>query len=131
MSEERRSGEETRVGMVGESAFPIVQRDNAAVIEVTGDLDITNAGQLEAALERALVTDPQQIVVSLARATYFNSIGVHSLLRLAERLKTTRRRLVIVAPAGTTSRRVLEIAGMAAAYPLFDSVEDAIASLTR
>jgi len=116
--------------MGGESVFPIAQRKNAAVIEVAGDLDISNAGQFEAAFEHALVADPQHVVISLVRATYFDSIGVHSLLRFAERLKTTRRRLVIVAPAGTTSRRVLEIAGVAATYPLFDSVERAIESLT-
>src|SRR5262249_32858089 len=118
-------------GMLGEPQFPIVQRKNAAVIEVTGDLDIANAGQFEAAFERALTGDPEHVVISLMRATYFDSIGVHSLFRFAERLKTTRRRLMIVAPAGTTSRRVLEIAGVAAVYPMFESVDLAIASLTR
>jgi anti-anti-sigma factor len=117
--------------MLGDPLFPTMQQGNAAVIEVTGDLDIANAGQFEAAFERALTGDPEHVVISLLRATYFDSIGVHSLLRFAERLKTTRRRLMIVAPAGTTSRRVLEIAGVAAACPLFDSVDLAIASLTR
>jgi anti-sigma B factor antagonist len=115
--------------MTWESVFPIARRKNAALIEVTGDLDIANAGQFEAAFERALTGDPQHVVISLVGATYFDSIGVHSLLRFAERLKTTRRRLSIVAPAGTTSRRVLEIAGVATAYPMFESIELAIASL--
>lgn len=116
-------------GMKWESAFPIARRKNAAVIEVTGDLDLANAGQFEAAFDHALTGDPQHVVISLVGATYFDSIGVHSLLRFAERLKTTRRRLIIVAPAGTTARRVLEIAGVTAAYPVFDSIELAIASL--
>ena len=115
--------------MAWESGFHIARHNHAAVIEVTGDLDLANAGQFEAALEHALSGDPQHIVISLVGATYFDSIGVHSLLRFAERLKTTRRRLMIVAPAGTTSRRVLEIAGVTAAYPVFDSIELAIASL--
>ena len=123
------SEESTRGGMLGETLFPIARRKNAAVIEVAGDLDIASAGQFEAAFERALAGDPQRVVISLTRATYFDSIGVHSLLRFAERLKTTRRQLVIVAPAGTTSRRVLEIAGVAAAYPVFDSVDLALASV--
>ncbi len=109
--------------------FDIVHRGSATIIEVAGDLDISNAGRFEAALELALGSNHQTVVVSLAQASYFDSIGLHSLLRFAERLATTRRRFVVVAPPRSTPRRVLEIAGVASSYLLFDSVDDALQSL--
>jgi anti-anti-sigma factor len=109
--------------------FEILHRGSATIIEVAGDLDISNAGRFEAALEMALGSNHQTVVVSLAQASYFDSIGLHSLLRFAERLATTRRRFVVVAPRRSTPRRVLEIAGVASSYLLFDSVDDALQSL--
>lgn len=109
--------------------FQISQRGEAAVIDVTGDLDISNVGQFEAALEHAVESRHQTIVVSLARAAYFDSIGIHSLLRFAERLGTTRRRFVVVAPRNSAPRRVLEITGVASSYAIFDSVDDALQTL--
>jgi anti-sigma B factor antagonist len=114
--------------MSGIGRFEIRQPGTAAVIDVTGDLDISNAAQFEAALERALASNQQTIIVSLAQASYFDSIGIHSLLRFAERLQTTRRRLLMVAPRGSTPRRVLEIAGVATSHLLFESVDDALES---
>jgi len=109
--------------------FEIRRRGHAAVIEIIWDLDIDNVSQFEGALERALTSNLQAVVVSLIQTSYFDSIGVHSLLRFAERLMTTRRRLLIVAPHGTTPRRVLEIAGAASNYPVFDSISSAVESL--
>jgi anti-anti-sigma factor len=109
--------------------FEIRHSGSATIIEVTGDLDIGNAGRFEAALELALASNHQTVVVSLAQASYFDSIGLHSLLRFAERLATTRRRFLVVASRNSTPRRVLEIAGVASSYLLFDSVDDALQSL--
>jgi len=109
--------------------FEISHQGNATLIAVTGDLDISNVGQFETALEHALSSHQQTVIASLAQASYFDSIGIHSLLRFAERLATTRRRFVIVSPHGSTSRRVLEISGMAASYPVFESIDDALTSL--
>jgi len=109
--------------------FDIRNHESATIIEVTGDLDISNAGRFETALELALASNHQTVMVSLAQASYFDSIGLHSLLRFAERLTTTRRRFVVVAPRHSTPRRVLEIAGVASSYLLFDSVDDAARSL--
>jgi anti-anti-sigma factor len=109
--------------------FEISHRGTATVIDVAGDLDISNVGQFEAALEHAVESNHQTIVVSLARAAYFDSIGIHSLLRFAERLGTTRRRFLVVAPRHTAPRRVLEIAGVASSYAVFDSVDDALQTL--
>src|ERR1700732_711946 len=109
--------------------FEIRHRGGATIIEVAGDLDIGNVGKFEAALELALTSDHQTVVVSLAQASYFDSIGLHSLLRFAERLATTRRRFLVVAPRHSTPHRVLEIAGVASSYSFYDSIEEALQSL--
>lgn len=109
--------------------FEISRHGGATVIEVTGDLCISNVGQFEAALELALTSEQHTVVVSLASTAYFDSIGIHALLRFAERLATTRRRFSVVAPRHSTPRRVLEIAGVAANYAIFDSIDAALKTL--
>lgn len=99
------------------------------LVEVRGDLDLTNVRELERVLERAARTDRHGVIVSLAGTAYFDSKGVHALLRFAERLATTRQRLMVVAPRGESARRILEIAGVVELMPVYESVQEALGSV--
>lgn len=115
--------------MIDEGQFLIEQRDGVPLVEVHGDLDISNADRFESMLERAVAGAARGVIVSLARTTYFDSRGVHALLRFADRLAGNEARLLVVAPTGTSPRRILDIARVQQLVPMFESVEDAIASL--
>ena len=115
--------------MVDERQFRLQQRMGVPLVEVNGDLDISNADRFEAVLERVVPGAPGGVVVSLTQATYFDSRGIHALLRFADRLSRNDAQLLVVAPAGTSPRRILDIAKVQQLIPMFDSVEAAIASL--
>ena len=66
--------------------------------EVVGDIDISNVDEFEAALEAGASRDAGVVVVSLARASYFDSRTIHVLYRFADRLETNRQKMVVVAP---------------------------------
>jgi anti-anti-sigma factor len=114
--------------MIDEGQFRLDQRLGVPLVEVRGDLDISNADQFEAMLDRVM-PGPGSVVVSLAHATYFDSRGIHSLLRFADRLSRNDGQLLVVAPSGTSPRRILDIARVQQLIPMFESVEEAIASL--
>ncbi|MHB8730957.1 MAG: STAS domain-containing protein [bacterium] len=97
------------------------------VVAPSGDLDLSNATRFLEALERVAGTAQGLIVVTMEGVSYFDSQGVRALLRAQQRLAASRCRLAVVAPAGSTIRRLIEVAGLGAALPLFNTVDEAIA----
>ncbi|MGH2452153.1 MAG: STAS domain-containing protein [bacterium] len=112
--------------MTTEGRFDIEYARGIPIVRVTGEVDLTNVQELDAALDRASRADQGTVVVAMAETSYFDSKGVRALLQAAERLSVTRQQLVVVAPAGAIARRILEIAGAAEALPLFETVEAAL-----
>lgn len=111
--------------MTGAASFKVEIVDGIPVIEVVGEVDMTNSHELEALLDQASRHVSSSIVVSLTGATYLDSKGVRLLLRSAERLRLIRQRLLVVAPSGSVPRRILEIAGIDS-VPIFDTVDAAV-----
>lgn len=112
-------------------AITVRTHDAVPVVEVIGDLDLRDLRAFEAALEQASHADSQDIVVSLARAAYFNSGGIRALIRLAQRLKQENRHLLLVAPRDHTPRRLLDIVYLTSDLLPFESVEDALAAIAN
>lgn len=112
--------------MTSHGSFEIRSVNGVPVVEVEGDLDITNAAQFDAVLREVAATDAAVIVVSLARARYFDSKGIHMLYDFAQHLATTRRQLRLVAPSHSPAKRLLQIGGLTEAVQVFESVEQAI-----
>lgn len=107
--------------------FVLDVTDRTPVVQVNGDVDLSNVRDLEAALEEAARMGSAAVIVSLAHTTYLDSQGIRVLLRVAERLRATDQRLLVVAPAGGgVVRRILEITGVPRLVPLFETVEDAM-----
>jgi anti-anti-sigma factor len=109
------------------------ERTDAAVpvVECVGEIDLTNIQSFHAALQRAAKRDLGAVIVSLTGTTYLDSQGVRVLFEAADRLALTRQRLLIVAPPGTTPRRILEIAGIDELQATYDSLESALATLRQ
>ena len=112
--------------MSDQRCFDVLHVYGCPVVQVTGDLDLTNVGEFEATLELAARADRGSVIVCLSRTTYFDSQAIHVLLRFAEHLTVTRQQLMIVAPPGTLPRRILEIAGLVQAFPMFDHLQQAV-----
>lgn len=111
--------------MTGAASFKLAIVNGVPVVEVIGEVDMTNSHELEGLLDQASRTGRSTVVVSLSGTTYLDSKGVRLLLRSAERLGLIRQRLVIVAPDGSVPRRILEIAG-GDTLPIFNSLDDAL-----
>src|SRR5579872_21989 len=93
------------------------------VERLRGEIDIASVP----ALERRLMAVPNtlhELVIDLSAVTYLDSSGVRLLHELHDRLQLRGQRLIVVCPAGTGPRRVLELTGFGDRVPLEDSAGD-------
>lgn len=98
------------------------------VVVVHGEVDIRTAAQLTAALEAAIRDSVGAFVVDLCDVEFLDSSGVNVLVRGRARLGREERELVVVCPPGP-ARRIFEMAGISDLLTLFDTREEAAASL--
>jgi len=95
---------------------------------VRGEVDIETAPEVTAALDAAIRETRGALVVDLSDVAFLDSSGVNVLLRARAVLGREERVLVVVCPPGA-ARRVFEVAGIADLLELYDSREQAAASL--
>ena len=108
----------------------VAQRDlgSARLIEVTGDLDVSNAGSFADLLFAAVARPDARIVVDLARADFIDSTVLNGLYEAGRRLRRSGGKLAIVCTKDHLYR-VLEAAGVDRSFPIVGSREDALAEL--
>jgi len=107
----------------------VVREPDALVIRVDGEVDISNAADLRAALEGAVPQDARGLVLDLSRSSYIDSAGVHLLFGLGATLARRRKQLRLVVPEGAPVSRVLKLTGVSWTVPRDRSVADALARL--
>jgi len=112
-----------------EARFAIGQLEGIPVLNVSGDVDLDNAGMLAEQLESAARLDKRAVIVSLAGATFFDSTAIHVLLRFERRLATNRQRLLLAVARDRPARRIIDLTGLSHAIPVFETAEDAVAGL--
>ena len=127
------SGGDRRDGAAMTTQPPIFEVEAASVsgapgVVVGGEVDIGTATQLTAAIDAAIRESVGAFVVDLSDVEFLDSSGVHVLVRARAVLGREERELVVVCPPGP-ARRIFEMAGIADLLALFDTCEDAAASL--
>ena len=92
----------------------VEQRGEDCLVRIRGEVDMSNARDLTAAVEAAIPNDAPRIAIDLADTTYLDSAGVQLLFVLAERLKVRRHELRLIVPEGSPIRGVLELTSLPA-----------------
>lgn len=99
------------------------QRDAACVVHIHGEVDISNAEDVLAAIETAVPPGADELVVDLTGTSYLDSAGVGLLLRLGERLRGRRQEMRLVAPPDHPVRAVLDLAAVTKLVPVADRLD--------
>ena len=86
--------------------------DGRLVCRLSGEVDISNALEVGATIERAVPKDAVGVIVDLSEVRYLDSSGISLLLRLSERLKARRIGFRLVVPDDAPVRSVLELTGL-------------------
>jgi anti-sigma B factor antagonist len=82
--------------------------DGKVVVTIGGEIDLSNAVDLDAQIEKA-IRGAGEVVVDLQSVQYLDSRGVRLLHALSQRLEEQGVPLRVVAPAGTIAGEILRL----------------------
>jgi anti-sigma B factor antagonist len=117
---------------MAELANVIVERhEDAQVVRLTGEVDISNAGRLEDDISEVVPNDVSGLVLDLSDTEYLDSAGIRMLFELAQRLGGRRQALRLVVPDDSLIRPSLEVTGVGQAMAVHPSLPDALVSFDR
>jgi anti-anti-sigma factor len=112
---------------VTDIASLFVWRDRRVVIAaITGEIDISNARQLESAIASELDGDAAGLVVDLGGLTFIDGAGVHLLYRLCNRGLP----FAVVVADDSPPRRVLDLSGERASTWMHATEDDAVRAVS-
>lgn len=81
-------------------------------IDVSGDVDLANASEVEARVTAAIPNHATAVDLDLGGVTYLDSAGLQIVFALTVKLRRLQIDLRIVAPDGTPARHAIDMAGM-------------------
>jgi anti-sigma B factor antagonist len=103
-----------------------IERDGVGVAHLSGEIDISNAGELGSAVIDATPSRVIGVVIDLADVTYMDSAGVHLVYRLREILRARGQELQAVIPEQSPVDDALRLAGVKQHVNVAETVEEAL-----
>jgi anti-anti-sigma factor len=104
-------------------------REGVVVARLEGELDMSNASELGAAITARVPSDARGLVLDLGRVGYVDSAGVHVFFELRERLTRRGQQIRLALAADSPVATALEYAGVQRMFGAATTVTGAIADL--
>jgi anti-anti-sigma factor len=101
--------------------------DGSHLIVAGGELDLAATSEMSAIFAMSAAGPQEAVVLDLVRVDFIDSSALGTILRAAQQLEASGKRLHVVAPDGPV-RRLLEITGTASRFTLHASRESAFAA---
>jgi anti-sigma B factor antagonist len=99
------------------------------VARLAGEIDISNAEELGAAIFSRVGNDAAALIADLSEVRYIDSSGLAILFELQRQLRSRRQTLRIVVPPESPIRRTLELVGLDVEANIDSSLEASRAAL--
>lgn len=116
--------------MTDQARFTMRRQAGVLILDVVGEVDILNAGDLRSAMSDAGSQDGGPFVLALDKLAYFDSQTLEILVEFWKRLNLARRMMVIVAGRATTARRLLDVSAISGVIPTLETVDEALAAVS-
>jgi anti-anti-sigma factor len=103
---------------------PQMQMDNddgRVVVRLSGEIDLSNVDDLEAEIGGA-IAEAQNVVVDLTEIEFIDSRGLRLLKRVSMAVAGREGTLLVVAPASSVARSVLDMTGLSQELDVRDAV---------
>ena len=107
------------------------EEDGVTIASVEGEIDLSNAAELEMAISHAVANEAVGLVVDLAGVDYLDSSGVTLLFNLARRVSRRQQEFLVVVPGEAHVREILTLSGATEALALHDTLPEALSQLQR
>ncbi len=99
--------------------------DNAAIVEVAGDIDLNRSGDFQNELLTVLDRRPDRLIIDLSDVGYMDSSGVASLVKLLARAKKGGFTLALVGLQPRV-RSVFEITRLDSVFNIYADEQEAL-----
>jgi anti-sigma B factor antagonist len=99
--------------------------DKAAVVHVSGDVDLSRSSDFQQSLLAVMDRKPERVVIDLSGVPYMDSSGVASLVKLLSRTRKAGAQLCLVALQQRV-RSIFEITRLDTVFDLYDTVDEAL-----
>jgi anti-anti-sigma factor len=100
-------------------------RDEGIVARLTGEIDLSNAESIGAALVDAMPNQEHQLILDMSAVDYLDSAGIQLIYQLREQLRARGQNLKLVIPASSAPHDALRLAGLMEHVPMVETVEEA------
>jgi anti-sigma B factor antagonist len=90
----------------------ITVHDGVIVARITGEVDMSNVGELRGVILDATPNDALGLVLDLSAVEYIDSAGIHFLYRLGDSLRSRGQTLRVVIPPNSPASDTLRLAGV-------------------
>jgi anti-anti-sigma factor len=97
---------------VNEAIVSVKTEGDHVRIDIAGDVDLSNASNVEAQLTAAIPNWATTVDLDLGRVTYLDSAGLQVVFALTVKLRRLQIELRILSPEGTAARHAIDMAGM-------------------
>ena len=106
-----------------------IRGDRVLVARIDGEVDMSNAADLQRAIVARLSNHAAGLVLDLSGVEYLDSAGIHVIYELREQLEARGLRLRLVVPPDAPTLMALQLTGVPDAVAMHDSVAEAEASI--
>jgi anti-sigma B factor antagonist len=105
--------------------------DDAVVARATGEIDMSNAGEMLTAITEATPNGVLGVVLDLSEVDYVDSAGIHLMFRLRESLRNRGQALRIMIPADSPINDALRLAGVERTLDVVKTVDVGVQELAH
>ena len=111
--------------MTGPARMTLEGDGDVLTARITGEIDLSNASELEETIVDAVPNTALGMVVDLSGVEYLDSAGLRMLVHLVERFRWRQQVMRAAAPDGSRVRGVLSMAGADGVIPVDATVTEA------
>lgn len=104
------------------------QQGSISILRASGRLDATTMADTERQLTAVIAGGNRRMVLDCSAVEYISSAGLRVILGAAKRMQKAEGKLVLAA-ASPQVRQVFDMAGLGAVIPVFETTDEACASL--
>ena len=101
----------------------VQQTESRTLVMLAGELDVSTASHLYAALSDLELTDTRNVILDLAKVTFMDSTGLSVIVTEHKRLNHVNGTLTIFSPPSSI-RRLFEITGLTATLDIVPADEE-------
>ncbi|MFY7949973.1 MAG: STAS domain-containing protein [Gemmatimonas sp.] len=102
----------------------------AREVALSGRLDMAGVDRIEAKFNAAAISNGQPLLLDLGSVEFVSSLGVRMLITTAKAMRQRALPFVTHVPAGPV-REMLTVAGIDSLIPMFETLEEARATILR